>query len=97
MHTSTLGREHKHNMLCCLKRIEADIREVGRMVEADGSCLDVLQQTRTIQQALNQVNALMLRNYLDTCMAVAMQASDLDARASAIAALVKVFEVVNEL
>ncbi|NTV66066.1 MAG: metal-sensing transcriptional repressor, partial [Oscillochloris sp.] len=44
--------EHQQQLINRLKTIEGHVRGVQRMVEADAYCIDLLKQTRAIQQSL---------------------------------------------
>ena len=56
-----------------LKRIEGQVRGVERMVEEDKYCVDVLKQTMAIEKALERVDALVLEQHLETCVADAFR------------------------
>ncbi len=55
---------HKQQVLNRLKTIEGHVRGVQRMVEADTYCVDLLKQTRAIQQALSKLDQLILEEHL---------------------------------
>lgn len=52
-----------------LKRIEGQIRGIGRMVEASKDCEDILTQVKAVRSAMNSANALVLKRYLLNCHA----------------------------
>jgi len=51
-----MEQDQKQQILNRLKIIEGHIRGVQRMVEEDAYCIDVLNQTRAIQQALAKLD-----------------------------------------
>ena len=55
-----------------LKTARGHLDAVIRMVEDDGYCPDVMKQLSAVQGALEQANRAVLRNHLETCVAVAM-------------------------
>lgn len=56
-----------------LKKIEGQVRGLQRMVEEKRYCMDVLQQLTSVVGALRQVERLMLRQHLDTCVTEAIK------------------------
>lgn len=57
-----------------LSRIEGHVRGVKRMLAEHGTCEDMLLQIAAIRSALNQVQARLLENHLETCVADAVRA-----------------------
>lgn len=55
-----------------LSRIEGHVRGVKRMLAEHGTCEDLLLQLAAIRSALNQVQARLLENHLETCVADAV-------------------------
>ena len=56
-----------------LRRIEGQVRGLQRMVDEDKYCVDVLKQTMAIEKALERVDALVLEQHLETCVADAFR------------------------
>ena len=73
-----------------LKAIEGQVRGLGRMVDEDRPCLDVLTQLSAVQEALSQVGKLVTRNYLENCITEALQSGDAEEQAKAYDALMEV-------
>lgn len=63
---------HK-NCLPRLSRIEGQVRGVARMIEDDRYCIDILTQLRAIRAALGKVEAEVLKNHADHCVADAIR------------------------
>jgi DNA-binding FrmR family transcriptional regulator len=58
----------KSKVVSRLRRIAGQVEGMGRMVESDRCCVDVLLQIASVQAALNQVNKLVLRSHVETCV-----------------------------
>ncbi len=60
-----LNQEAKEEILNRLSCIEGHIRGIEKMVDRDASSLEVVQQVGAVQGALEKVNSLVIREYLD--------------------------------
>lgn len=60
--------EIKSSNLKRLKRIEGQIRGIGKMVEEDRYCADIVMQISSVQQALKGVSRELMRNHLKHCV-----------------------------
>lgn len=56
-----------------LKKVEGQVRGLQRMVDDGRYCMDILQQLTSVVGALRQVERLMLRQHLETCVADAIK------------------------
>ena len=63
----------KEQLQTRLRRIEGQVRGVARMIDEDKYCVDVLKQTMAIEKALERVDALLLEQHLETCVADAFR------------------------
>ncbi len=61
-----------------LGRIEGQVRGLGKMVEEDRYCLDLLMQLASVQEALRGVSKQVMRHYLQTCATKAIQGRNRD-------------------
>src|SRR5437867_277053 len=68
--------ELRKDMLDRLSRIEGQVRGVGRMVEGERPCIEVLQQLASVQAALRGLSKTVLRNYLERCATDAIRSGD---------------------
>jgi DNA-binding FrmR family transcriptional regulator len=68
--------ELQKGLLDRLNRIEGQVRGVGRMLEGDRPCLEVLQQLASVQAALRGMTKAVLRNYLERCATDAIRSGD---------------------
>lgn len=83
--------DHKQQILARLKTIEGHVRGVQRMVEEDVYCIDLLKQTRAIQQALHKLDGLILAGHLNTCVTTAIQNDAVAERERVLTELLQVF------
>ena len=63
----------KQDALKRLNRIEGQVRGVGRMVESERYCIDILQQVTAARRALDQVALKIMRRHLDSCVSEAIK------------------------
>ncbi len=56
-----------------ISKIEGHVRAIGRMVEGDRDCPEVLLQISAIRAALGQVGRIILEDHLDTCIVAAIE------------------------
>lgn len=75
-----------------LNRITGQLQGLRRMVEEERYCIDVLTQIKAAEAALHSLAKLVLRNYLETCVADAFESEDAADRREKIAELTRVFE-----
>jgi DNA-binding FrmR family transcriptional regulator len=66
----------KKSTLSRLGRIEGQVRGVARMIDEDRYCIDVLNQIRAIQAALNKAEQEILREHLNHCVAHAFHSGN---------------------
>jgi DNA-binding FrmR family transcriptional regulator len=69
-------QDTKPKLLNRLNRIEGQVRGIGRMVEEDRYCIDVLTQIRAVRAALAKVESEMLKAHLDHCIESAIVSGD---------------------
>lgn len=55
-----------------LRRIEGQIRGLGKMVEEDRYCADIITQVASVQEALRGVARNLMKNHLHHCAAKAL-------------------------
>jgi CsoR family transcriptional regulator, copper-sensing transcriptional repressor len=69
-------RDRKQAALQRLARVEGQVRGIGRMIEEDRYCIDVLNQVMAIRSALSQVEILILQDHADNCVEDAISSRD---------------------
>lgn len=67
-----LSDDEKKRLLHRLSRIGGQVDAVGRVVESDSYCVDVLMQLSAATGALGKVAQIVLENHLQTCIREAM-------------------------
>ena len=74
-------RDRKADLSRRLRRIEGQVRGVGRMVENDTYCIDVLTQISAAEKALQAVSLMLLGDHLEHCVSDAISSRASDAKA----------------
>jgi CsoR family transcriptional regulator, copper-sensing transcriptional repressor len=78
-------------MLSNLNRVEGQIRGIGKMVQEDRYCIDIVTQIAAARAALTRIESDLLRQHLRHCVREAMTSDDEGATERAIEELVGVF------
>jgi DNA-binding FrmR family transcriptional regulator len=61
-----------------LRRIEGQIRGIGRMIDEERYCIDVLTQVSAVQAALDALALQLLEHHLHGCVQQAVKSGDGD-------------------
>jgi len=61
-----------------LKSIEGQIRGIGRMVEEEKYCMDILTQISAARSALNKVGMIVLRRHIEHCVSDAIRSDGME-------------------
>lgn len=85
------NKKQKQDVLKRLSYAEGHIRAVAGMVEKDAYCIDIINQSHAVIEALKKVNRLILEGYLGECAWDAMNSKDASKRKKAIAELVNLY------
>jgi len=91
------SREVRAKVAARLRSVEGHVRGVGRMVEEGAYCIDLIKQTLAIQRAIDRINAMLLEDHLEHCVATAISAADPAERRRTITELLEVFELSGKL
>ena len=67
-----LSDDDKKKLLVRLRRIGGQVEAVGRMIEEDEYCVDIMMQLSAATGALGKVGQIVLENHLKTCVQEAM-------------------------
>lgn len=62
-----MKKEIKNKAAPRLKIIEGQIRGLQRMVQEEKYCIDIINQSLAVKEALSGVEDLILENHLSTC------------------------------
>ncbi|PZQ57325.1 MAG: transcriptional regulator [Phenylobacterium zucineum] len=87
-----MKRENKDRLLNRLNRVEGQVRGIGRMVEEDRYCIDILTQLQAVRAALAKVETEMLRDHLGHCIEGAIVSGDKDQQREKAAELIQLLE-----
>jgi CsoR family transcriptional regulator, copper-sensing transcriptional repressor len=68
--------EAKRALTLRLAKAIGHLVAVQRMVEEEKYCMDVLNQLKAVQSALDRTAQVMLKQHLDTCVVEAVKAND---------------------
>lgn len=58
----------KQDVLKRIHYIEGHLGGIGRMIEEDANCIDVLRQTYAVRKAIEKLEALLVENHLAPCV-----------------------------
>ncbi|MFW6082735.1 MAG: metal-sensitive transcriptional regulator [Chloroflexota bacterium] len=80
--------EAKTRLLRRVRRIEGQARGVGRMIEEDRDCSEILQQLAAVRSAAHQATVALVRSYATECVVSNASAEEIaDALAMALSRL----------
>ncbi len=85
-------QDTKPKLLNRLNRVEGQVRGIGRMVEEDRYCIDVLTQIRAVRAALAKVESEMLKAHLDHCIESAIVSGDTSEQRKKASELIELLE-----
>ena len=87
---STMQNEAKAAVLKRLSRIEGQVRGLGRMVEEDRYCIDIVTQISAVRAALRRAEEEILRDHVAHCVEHAIASGDRDDQRQKIAEIIDV-------
>ena len=90
-----MRNDAKKETLRRLKIIKGHLGKVAKMVEEDKYCIDILQQSLAVQNALKRVDGLILDQHLRQCVTDAMKKGN-SKKEKSIKELLKVFQLSNK-
>ncbi|HYN48342.1 MAG TPA: metal-sensitive transcriptional regulator [Candidatus Nanopelagicales bacterium] len=70
-------RDHAQ-LLRRLSRIEGQVRGIGRMIEREEYCVDILQQTAALRAAIDAVSIMVLEDHVQGCVRTAAERGEAD-------------------
>ncbi len=84
-----MAHKSKDRVLKRLTRIEGQVRGLGRMVEEDRYCIDVITQISAVRAALRKVEEELLHDHVGHCVQHAIDSGDKSEQRKKIAELVE--------
>jgi DNA-binding FrmR family transcriptional regulator len=85
-----MRKDIKASALKRLKRIEGQVRGLGRMVEDDRYCIDIVTQISAVRAALRRAEEEILRDHVAHCVEGAIASGNRGQQRSKIAELMAV-------
>ena len=73
-----VARGNKTGLAKRLNRIEGQVRGIGRMIDEDRYCIDVLTQVSAVQSALDALALQLLEHHLHGCVQHAVKSGEGD-------------------
>ncbi len=77
------------------KRIEGQVRGLGRMLDEDRYCIEILHQVQAVKAALAKAETELLRAHARDCVDDALKSGSVSERREKIVELVDLFERVR--
>ncbi|MDD5693078.1 MAG: metal-sensitive transcriptional regulator [Patescibacteria group bacterium] len=69
-----VGKDKKKEILHRAKIVEGHFKKVVKMIENDDYCIDILNQSLAVQNALKKIDEVLLENHMNTCVVHKIQA-----------------------
>lgn len=86
-----LSDDEKKKLNNRLRRVIGQVEAVGRMIEDEEYCVDILMQLSAATGALDKVGQIVLEEHIKTCVSDAIESGDAADRDEKIAELIKIF------
>jgi len=74
-----------------LRRVEGQVRGIGKMLDDDRYCVDILTQVAAVQSALDALARKLLEHHLHGCVKQAIRSGDGDAAISEALTVIRKF------
>jgi DNA-binding FrmR family transcriptional regulator len=87
---SSMTPDTKDSCLTRLSRIAGQVRGVGRMVETDRYCIDIMTQIQAIKAALKRVEDEVLKDHVAHCVEGAIESGNAKEQRKKLAELLRV-------
>lgn len=87
-----MKRDNKPALLNRLNRVEGQVRGIGRMVEEDRYCIDILTQVQAVRAALAKVESELLKAHLVHCVEGAITSGDKEEQRRKVAELIELLQ-----
>ena len=71
-----INDDNKDKIKARLSKAIGHLTAVHRMVEEEKYCIDVLNQLKAVQSALNKTSEVILKQHLETCVVEAVERQD---------------------
>lgn len=91
-----LSDDEKKKLSNRLRRVIGQVEAVGRMIDDEEYCVDILMQLSAATGALGKVGQIVLEEHIKTCVSDAIESGDEVDRDEKIEELIKVFRKYSE-
>jgi len=91
-----LSDKEKKKLNNRLRRVIGQVEAVGRMIEEEEYCVDILMQLSAATGALSKVGQLVLEEHIKTCVRDAIESGDAVDRDEKLEELIKIFRKYSE-
>ncbi|WP_417745852.1 metal-sensitive transcriptional regulator [Rosistilla oblonga] len=91
-----LSDDEKKKLNNRLRRVIGQVEAVGRMIEDEKYCVDILMQLSAATGALSKVGQIVLEQHIRTCVSDAIKSGNAKDRDEKIEELLKVFRKYGE-
>lgn len=91
-----LSDDEKKKLNNRLRRVIGQVEAVGRMIEGEEYCVDILMQLSAATGALNKVGQIVLEQHIRTCVSDAIESGSAKDRDEKLEELMKVFRKYGE-
>ena len=78
-----------------LRCAEGHLRGIAAMVEGGTDCESLARQTLAVQAALGEVNRLILKHHLETCLREHLRDADVSARRRCLSEIVSLYQLLG--
>lgn len=68
--------ENREQLLKRVNRLDGQVRGIGRMIEQDRYCLEIVTQLSAIQAAARELSLQLLQGHVSHCVADAIRSGD---------------------
>tara|TARA_R110002073_G_scaffold149534_11_gene303320 strand:- start:22938 stop:23225 length:288 start_codon:yes stop_codon:yes gene_type:complete len=86
-----LSEDDKKKLTNRLRRVVGQVDAVGRMIENDQYCVDIMMQLSAATGALGKVGEIVLENHLKTCVAEVLEGGESTDREKKLEELISLF------
>ncbi len=86
-----LSDDEKKKLNNRLRRVIGQVEAVGRMIEEEENCVNILMQLSAATGALGKVGQIVLEQHIKSCVSDVIASGDSDDRDKKIEELIKIF------
>jgi len=65
--------QEKETLMTRMRRIEGQAKGIGKMIEENRYCIDIVQQLKALSSAADEVALIILQNHIEGCVTDAIR------------------------